>query len=476
MSGTNGSWYRREHFVDGDWHAPEGGELIAVENPATAEPIGSAPRGGRAEVDLAVAAASRARPAWAATSPEERARALEALRDALGAREKELVDLTVAELGAPVTFARDVHVPLALGDLDAFAKDVRAFPFEERIGTSLVLREPAGVAGCVTPWNYPLHQMAAKVGAALAAGCTVVLKPAELTPLAAYALAEAARDAGLPPGVLNVVFGSGRVVGDALTRNPGVDVISFTGSTAVGTSVAGAAARDVRRCLLELGGKSASVALPDADLEAAIRWTVRSATVNSGQTCSACTRLVVPRAGYADAVAYAGELAAGLRVGDPLDPAVDLGPVVSARQRETVLGFVERAVAEGATVEPAGAGDLPERGHYVRPAVVSGTHPYAEIAQEEVFGPVLVVLAYDDEDEAAAIADSTRYGLSGAVWSADPGRATAFARRLRTGQVDVNGGRWNFSAPFGGYKQSGTGRELGPHGIADFCETKSLQF
>lgn len=471
----SGSWKRSEHFIDGDWYTPAAGELLAIENPATGESIGTAARGGREEVDLAVEAATRAWPGWSATSPAERAEALGALRDALGARKKELVDLTVAELGVPVTFAGDVHVPLALGDLDAFARDVRDFPFEERIGNSLVLKESAGVAGCVTPWNYPLHQMAAKVGAALAAGCTVVLKPAELTPLAAYALAEAACDAGLPPGVFNVVFGSGRVVGDALTRNPGVDVVSFTGSTAVGTSVAEVAAGDVRRCLLELGGKSASVALPDADFEAATRWTVRSATVNSGQTCSACTRLIVPRSNYADVVAYAGELAAGLRVGDPLDATTDLGPVVSARQRETVLGFVERAVANGARVEPAGTGDLPDRGHYVRPAVVSGTHPFSEIAQEEVFGPVLVVLAYDDEDEAAAIANSTRYGLSGAVWSADAGRATTFARRLRTGQVDVNGGQWNFSAPFGGYKQSGTGRELGPHGIADFCEVKSIQ-
>lgn len=471
----NGSWHRSEHFIDGTWHTPVGGETLAVENPATGEGIGTAARGGPREAGLAVEAAKRARPGWAATSPGERADALGALHDALSARREDLVGLTVAELGAPVTVARDVHVPLALGDLEAFARDVRGFPFEERIGNSLVLKEPAGVAGCVTPWNYPLHQMAAKVGAALAAGCTVVLKPAELTPLAAYALAEAAEEAALPPGVLNVVFGSGRVVGDAITRDPGVDVVSFTGSTAVGTSVAGVAARDVRRCLLELGGKSASVVLPDADVESAVRWTVRSATVNSGQTCSACTRLVVPRSRYADAVALAGDLAAGLCVGDPLDPATDLGPLVSARQRETVLGFVERAVADGADLGPAASGDLPGRGHYVRPVVVSGTHAHSEIAQEEVFGPVLVVLAYDDEDEAAAIADATRYGLGGAVWSADPARATAFARRLRTGQVDVNGGRWNFSAPFGGCKQSGTGRELGPHGIADFCEVKSIQ-
>ncbi|HEY0484793.1 MAG TPA: aldehyde dehydrogenase family protein [Mycobacteriales bacterium] len=472
---TSSLWARDGVLVGGAWRPAR--QTEQVENPATEEVVGSAASGSAADVDDAVAAARAAGASWGTTSPSGRADALDALHAQLALRRDVLVATTVAEVGAPVRIAREVHVDLALDLIASFARLARTMPFEERVGHSVVYRMPAGVVAAITPWNYPLYQLAAKVGAALAGGCTIVAKPAELTPLTAYLLADAAVAAGLPPGVLNLVPGRGTVVGTALVAHPGVDVVSFTGSTAVGRQVAQTAARDLKRACLELGGKSASLLLADADLDAAVRATVDSAVLNTGQTCSAWTRLLVPWARYDEAVEIAVAHAETLVVGDPRDERTDVGPLVSAAQRRSVEADVEQAVAEGARVATGGTApvDGMTRGHFVRPTVLSGVEPSARVAQREVFGPVLAVLGYRDEDEAVDIANGTEYGLAGAVWSADPHRALAVARRLRVGQVDVNGAPFNPEAPFGGWKSSGSGRELGRAGIEEFCQLVSVQ-
>jgi aldehyde dehydrogenase (NAD+) len=466
-----------EMYIDGGWRPAAGTETIEVVNPATEEVIGAVPAGGAADVDAAVAAARAAADGWAATPPRERAAHLARLREALAAHRDEAVDTVVAELGAPLGIASGIHVTLPLTVLDSFVALLADYEPAEKIGNSLVLAEPVGVVGAITPWNYPLHQAVAKVAAALAAGCPVVLKPAEDTPLVTYLLARAAHEAALPPGVFNLVPGRGPVAGEALVTHPGVDMVSFTGSTAVGTRVGELAARDVRRVALELGGKSANVILPGADLEYAVAKGLANVFLNSGQTCSAWTRMLVPRDQHEAAVALAAQKAAKYTCGDPLDPGTRLGPLVADRQRERVRGFIETGVREGARLVAGGAEppDGLDRGFYVRATVFADVAPEMTIAQEEIFGPVLSIMPYTDEDEAVAIANGTRYGLAGAVWAADQERAVAFARRLRTGQVDINGGAFNPLAPFGGYKRSGHGRELGRHGLAEFCEYKSLQ-
>jgi acyl-CoA reductase-like NAD-dependent aldehyde dehydrogenase len=359
----------------------------------------------------------------------------------------------------------------------SIADILEEFPLEERTGTSLLIRQPAGVVAAITPWNYPLYQLAAKLAPALAAGCTTILKPAGAAPLAAFDLAEIIDELGLPPGTVNVVSGPGREIGDLLAGHPQVDMVSITGSTQAGISVAEQAAHTVKRVTLELGGKSAFVLLDDSDLAAALPVAVRSWLVNNGQSCSALTRLIVPR-GQIDAVEDGlADLVGAMQVGDPLDAASDVGPVVTAGQRDTIRGYIEQGVAEGATVV-AGGPDAPDglkRGFYVRPTVFSRVRPDMVIAREEIFGPVLVVLPADDDDHAVEIANDSDYGLSGGVWSSDEARAIAVARRMRTGQVAVNGGRFNVRAPFGGYRLSGVGRELGEHGLAEYFELTALQ-
>jgi acyl-CoA reductase-like NAD-dependent aldehyde dehydrogenase len=352
-----------------------------------------------------------------------------------------------------------------------------SFCFEERIGNSLVVREPVGVVGAISPWNYPLHQIVAKVAPALAAGCTVVLKPSEVAPLSAFLLAEVVEAAGLPPGVFNLVCGTGAVVGEALAAHPEVDMVSFTGSTRAGRRVSELASPTVKRVALELGGKSASIVVEDADLAKAVRSTVSSCFLNSGQTCTALTRLLVPRSRQAEAVKLAADIAEGFTVGDPFGGEAKLGPLVSAPQRDRVREYIGQGMREGAELMVGGPEPPPglDRGYYVRPTVFDNVLPGMTIAREEIFGPVLSVLTYEDEDDAVRIANGTRYGLAGAVWSADGRRAEAIARRLRAGQVDINGGRFNPMAPFGGYKQSGHGRELGRYGLEAFLEVKSLQ-
>ncbi|MFH9432037.1 aldehyde dehydrogenase family protein [Streptomyces sp. NPDC017615] len=455
-------------YIDGAWRPAESPDVIEVVNPADEEVIGRVPAGGAADVDAAVRAARAALPGWAATPPAERAARLTALRDALAAREEEFTETVTAELGAPPQFARAVHVGLPLAVAASYAELAATHPFEERVGNSTVLHEPVGVVGAITPWNYPLHQIVAKVAPALAAGCSIVLKPAEDTPLTAQLFAEAVHDAGVPAGVFNLVTGLGTEAGRALAGHPGVDLVSFTGSTAVGREIGAAAGAGVKRVALELGGKSANVILPSADLAKAVNVGVANVMSNSGQTCSAWTRMLVHRDRYEEAVGLAA--AAAAKYGDRI------GPVVNAKQHARVRGYIERGVAEGARLVAGGTETLQDKGYFVSPTVFADVTCEMTIAQEEIFGPVLCVLAYEDEDDALRIADGTVYGLAGAVWAGDAEEAAAFARRMHTGQVDINGGRFNPLAPFGGYKQSGVGRELGTHGLAEYLQTKSLQF
>ncbi|MFE7812160.1 aldehyde dehydrogenase family protein [Streptomyces sp. NPDC057433] len=455
-------------YIDGAWRPAAGPDVIEVVNPADGQVIATVPAGTVEDVDAAVRAARAALPAWAATAPAERAARLAALRDALVARQDEIAETVTAELGAPLKLSQAVHAAVPIAVAGSYAELAATYPFEERTGNSTVLHEPVGVVGAITPWNYPLHQIVAKAAPALAAGCTIVVKPAEDTPLVARLLAEAVHEAGVPAGVFNLVTGLGPVAGQALAEHPGVDLVSFTGSTAVGRRIGAVAAGAVKKVALELGGKSANVILPGADLARAVNVGVANVMSNSGQTCSAWTRMLVHRDQYEEAVELAA--AAAAKYGDRI------GPLVNATQQERVRGYIEKGVAEGARLV-AGGPDAPrEQGCFVSPTVFADVTPDMTIAQEEIFGPVLSVLRYEDEEDALRIANGTVYGLAGAVWAADEAQAAAFARRMETGQVDINGGRFNPLAPFGGYKQSGVGRELGVHGLTEYLQTKSLQF
>lgn len=457
-------------YIGGAWRPAVGQDTIAVVNPADEQTIGHVPAGTAEDVDAAVQAARAAFPGWAATPPGERAARLSALSDALAARKDELAETITAELGSPLPLSQTVHAGLPVLVAASYAELAASYAFEERIGTSTVLLEPVGVVGAITPWNYPLHQIVAKVAPALAAGCTVVLKPAEDTPLTAQLFAEATEAAGLPPGVFNLVTGLGPVAGQALAAHEGVDLVSFTGSTAVGKQIGATAGAAVKRVALELGGKSANVILPGADLARAVNVGVANVMSNSGQTCSAWTRMLVDAERYEEAVTLAAE-AVGKYV-----PGERVGPLVNAKQQARVTGYIRTGMEEGARLV-AGGPDAPlETGYYVSPTVFADVTPDMAIAQEEIFGPVVSILRYEDVEDALRIANGTVYGLAGAVWAADDEEAVAFARRMETGQVDINGGRFNPLAPFGGYKQSGVGRELGPHGLAEYLQTKSLQF
>ncbi|WP_319458613.1 aldehyde dehydrogenase family protein [Micromonospora sp. RTP1Z1] len=467
---------RRHLHVAGAWVDPTEGDAIPVENPATGDIVGQIPAGTPADVARAVAAARAAFPGWVATAPAERAAHLDRLHTALAARADEIARTVAWELGTPLKLAARVQTGLPLTVLRSMVELAARPAAEETVGNSLIVREPVGVVGAITPWNYPLHQVVAKVAPALAAGCTVVLKPSELTPLTAYLLFDAVTEAGLPPGVVNLVPGTGPVVGEALAADPDVDLVSFTGSTATGRRIAHLAADRIARVALELGGKSANLILADADLATAVKVGVGNAFLNSGQTCTAWTRMLVHRDRYDEALDLLATAAGGYRLGDPFDQATRLGPLVSAAQAERVRGHVGRALADGARLVAGGPDvPLPPRGHFVAPTVLADVHPDSALAQEEVFGPVLAVIPFADTDEAVAIANNSRYGLAGAVWSADEEAALAVARRLRTGQVDVNGGGFNPLAPFGGYKQSGLGRELGAYGVDEFREIKAIQ-
>ncbi|WP_121003034.1 aldehyde dehydrogenase family protein [Saccharothrix australiensis] len=450
--------------------------MIEVVNPTTEEVIGTVRAGTVGEVDAAVGRAVAAFPAWAATPVEDRVDAVRRIADGLAARADELAATMVAEMGTTSAFATKVQVPNPIAIARAVADVVAGGYFDgERVGHSLVLREPVGVVAAITPWNFPLQQMVAKVVPALVAGDTVVLKPSELAPLTADLLAEVVTAAGVPHGVFGLVHGTGPVVGEALAAHPMVDMVSFTGSTRAGRRVAALAAETVKRVALELGGKSANVVLDDADLGRAVKIGVANAFMNNGQACSAWTRLLVPADRHDEAVELAAAAAAKHVPGDPALPTTRLGPAVSAAQRDRVVGYIRQGVAEGARLAHGGPDAPTDRGFHVAPTVFGGVTADMTIAREEIFGPVLSVLPYSDEDDAVRIANATVYGLGGAVFSADEERALAVAKRMRTGQVDINGAAFNTSAPFGGYRQSGNGREFGRFGLDEFTEVKSIQ-
>ncbi len=464
-------------YIAGDWQESTGSERIRVINPATEAVFAEVPAGTAADVDRAVTAAAEALPGWAATSPQDRSGYLRKIHQQLVSRAPEMAELITAELGMPLKMSQRIQAGLPAAVLESYIELLEGYEFSERIGNSLILKEPVGVVGAITPWNFPLHQLMIKVAAALAAGCTVVAKPSEQTPLNAFLLAEIIDGCGLPPGVFNLVSGYGPGAGEALACHSEVDMISFTGSTRAGKRVSVLAADSIKRVALELGGKSAAVVLDDAELPIAVKATVNNCFLNSGQTCSALTRMLVPEKSYHDAVKLALDVAQGFLPGNPLDSQTRLGPLISAEQRERVRSYIRQGVEEGAELLLGGEASpqgLP-LGYYVQPTIFGKVRPEMSIAQEEIFGPVLSIISYQTEDDAIRIANDSRYGLGGAVWSASSDRAEQVARRMRTGQVDINGGRFNLLAPFGGYKQSGNGRELGRYGLEEFLELKALQ-
>ncbi len=463
------------HYINGQWVKAQSSETLPVHDSSTEEVMATVPSGTVGEAEAAVLAARAAFEGWSALPVETRAAYLDKIAAGIKARTEDLAMAIAREVGMPLKMARAVQVGGPAWHWGNFAKVARQFEWEKQVGNSLVVREAIGVVGCITPWNFPLSQITLKIAPAMAAGCTVVLKPSEIAPVNAMILAEIIHEAGVPPGVFNLVNGVGPVVGEVLATHPEVDMLSFTGSTRAGKRVSELASQSVKRVALELGGKSASVILDDANLEAAVKGTVSACMLNSGQTCSAHTRMLVPVGRYEEARALAQAAVARFTIGPSLEETSKLGPLVSAAQRDRVLGFIRTGIEEGADVIAGGA-EAPDfgKGYFVQPTIL-GIKATDALAQEEVFGPVLVVIPYKDEDEAVAIANSTIYGLGGAVWAGTDERAMKVARRLRTGQVDINGGPFNGQAPFGGYKQSGNGRENGVYGFEEFLEFKAMQ-
>jgi acyl-CoA reductase-like NAD-dependent aldehyde dehydrogenase len=468
---------RDKIYVGGEWIASTGSGTLEVVNSTTEEVLGSIPEGTAEDVDRAVRAARQAFDTWSQTSVEERAEWMTQISQALMARGEQIAALIAQEVGMPIKLASMIQAGLPTMDFGSMPQAMAELPWEEEVGNSLILREPVGVVGAITPWNYPLHQICAKVAPALAAGCTIVVKPSEVAPLNAFLLAEILDELGLPAGVFNLVTGLGPVVGEALASHPDVDMISFTGSTRAGRRVSELASATVKRVALELGGKSPNVILEDADLKRAIKDGVSKCYLNSGQTCSALTRMLVPRSRLPEAEQIAAAVAEHFKPGDPFAEGTTLGPLVSETQRERVRGYIRKGEEEGAKLLTGGQ-EPPEgldRGYFVRPTVFSEVTPEMTIAQEEIFGPVLVLMPYEDEEDAVRIANDSPYGLAGGVWSGDEEHAKRVARRIRTGQVEINGGAFNPLAPFGGYKQSGYGRELGRFGLEEFLTVKSMQ-
>lgn len=467
---------RSKIYVDGSWIESTGSGRIEVLNPATEEVIATVAEGTAEDVDAAATAARKAFPAWSALSGAERADYLSKAAGVIAERIDDLAALVSRDMGMPIGFAKPVQLGMPLANLNAFAELARTYDFDaHEVGNSLIVREPVGVVGAITPWNFPLHQVVLKVGGALAAGCTVVLKPTEVAPLITYALADIFDEIGLPAGVFNLVSGYGPVVGEAIAGHPEVDMVSFTGSTRAGKRVAVVAADTIKKVSLELGGKSANVILDDADLEKAVADGVAKCFINSGQTCSALTRMLVPAARVDEAATIAAAVAAHFQVGDPTQPTSGLGPLVNANQFERVRGYIDKGIAEGATAVVDGRETGLATGYFVGPTIFSHVTEDMTIAREEIFGPVLAIMGYEDEADAVRIANGTQYGLAGGVWSGDAERANRVARQLRAGQVEVNGGAFNTNAPFGGYKQSGVGREAGTFGLEEFLEVKAIQ-
>lgn len=464
-------------YIGGSWTESKGGGRISVENPATGSIVGSVPEGTLDDADAAVMAARDAFDEWSNSPVEERIRVLNSLSESFKNRTNELAELITKEVGTPIEYSKMAMVGTPRVVTRSYAKLLESYNWEEEVRNSTIVREPIGVCAFITPWNFPLHQIIGKVAPAIAAGCTMVLKPSKEAPLNAFILADMLDEIGLPKGVFNLVSGYGSTVGSHLASHPEVDMVSFTGSTAAGVRVSQAAAESVKRVTLELGGKSANVVLEDGNGVRAAKNAIGACFANSGQTCSALTRLIVPESILGDIIPIIAERVDGYSPGDPMDPKTKCGPMVSASQQESVLGYIRSGIEEGAVLV-AGGSDLIdglESGYFVRPTAFMNVKPDMKIWKEEIFGPVLCIASYTSEDEALSLANDSEYGLSGGVWSEDIDRAVAFARKMRTGQVSVNGGPFNISAPFGGYKKSGNGRELGVHGFEEFLEIKSIQ-
>ena len=467
---------RLQFYIDGAWVDPAVPSTLGIVNPATEEIFARMSLGSRQDVDRAVTAARRAFATYSEVSVDTRLRYLEKIIAGFRARLPELARMMTLEMGAPITFSTERQATVALFHFEEAARVLAGYNFEEPMGAEILRREPIGVCGLITPWNWPLNQVASKVAPALATGCTVVLKPSEIAPLSSMLFAEIVHDAGLPPGVFNLVNGDGPSVGEAIAGHPEVDMVSFTGSTSAGIRVAKLAADTVKRVAQELGGKSANIILADADLRAAVMDGVHACYTNAGQNCQSPTRMLIPRASRDAAFAAAAEAVGTIHLGDPLDSATTMGPMVSQGQFDKIQDLIQSAIDEGATLVAGGLGRPAElnRGYYVRPTVFGDVTPQMRIAREEVFGPVLSIMNYDTEDEAVDIANDTPFGLAGFVQSADLDRARKIANRIRAGRVYLNGARFDRSLPFGGYKQSGNGREFGVFGFEEYLEVKAI--
>ena len=468
---------RDQLYIDGKWVQPIGTGSIDVINPATEEIIGKIPVGSADDVDKAASAARIAFDSWAKSSIEERINILNALSNALKEKGESIAQTITAEVGTPIGYSRVAMVGTPRVVSRSYAKILENFDWEEKVRNSIICKEPIGVCAFITPWNFPLHQIIGKVAPAIAAGCTMILKPSKEAPLSAFILADILHEIGLPSGVFNLVSGHGSEIGNYMSSHPEVDMVSFTGSTGAGISVSEAAATTVKRVTLELGGKSANVALEDADPTLVAKKAIGACHQNSGQTCSALTRLIIPESMSDEVYEIIAEKNNSYTVGDPLEESTRCGPMVSLRQQKSVSKYIESGINEGATLISGGLG-MPEgisKGYYVKPTIFANVSPDMKIWKEEIFGPVLVITTYKSEEEALKLANDSIYGLSGGVWSKDEKRAIKFAKDMRTGQVSVNGGAFNVSAPFGGYKLSGNGRELGSHGLNEFLEIKSIQ-
>lgn len=467
---------RLQFYIDGAWVDPDASKTLGVVNPATEETFARISLGSSADVDRAAMAARRAFTSYSQTTVDQRLGWLRGIIDGFRARLPELARTMTLEMGAPITFATERQATVALFHFEEAVRVLSSFVFEERMGAGIVRHEPIGVCGLITPWNWPLNQVASKVAPAISTGCTVVLKPSEMAPLSAMILAEIIHDSGLPPGVFNLVNGDGPTVGEALASHPEVDLISFTGSTGAGIRVATLAAPTVKRVAQELGGKSANIILDDADLRAAVIAGVHACYTNAGQNCQSPTRMLVHVSQREAAFDAARVAVASIRLGDPLLPETTLGPLVSQSQFDKVQTLMRAGIDEGATLVAGGLGRPPEmnRGYYVHPTVFGNVTPQMTIAREEIFGPVLSILNYETEDEAIAIANDTPFGLAGFVQSTNPERALKVAKRIRAGRVYLNGAVFDRSLPFGGYKQSGNGREFGVYGFREYLEVKAV--
>jgi len=465
-------------YINGQWVEPIGKGTSEVINPATGEISATVPYGNAEDVDAAVSAARNAFDSWSQTSAAERADFLRKLAAEGEKRNADLTQTIIDELGMPVQNAAEFQVdPLAI-ICESFADKARQMEEAKEVGNSVIVKEPIGVCAMINPWNYPIWQMIGKVAPAIAAGCTMVVKAASQTPSHLFIFAEMCDAVGLPPGVFNMIHGSGREIGGILSSHPEVDLVSFTGSTAAGIQVSNMAAPDVKRVCLELGGKSPFIITEEADLDAAIDFGINDVMVNTGQTCNALTRMIVHESRYDEAVELARSRAEALVVGDPTDPGVFIGPMSSAGQKQTVLEYIDQAISDGARLVTGGT-DTPAgltAGNYVSPTIFADVTNDMNIAQEEVFGPVLVMIKYSTIDQAVEIANDTPYGLAAAVWAGDKDKATSIARRIRAGQCAINGGDANHEAPFGGYKESGNGREFGEEGLHEYCELKAMQY